>query len=101
MVIQMSILSYLLLSLLLTSIFSFVVPIFLIGVGWSGLGLMSFFPNMEAIGSSGVNLIEHFLSTFGSGSPLQGCLAIGIACSFVGVLFEGYVLSQNLHSHRS
>lgn len=102
MVIAMSIFPYFLLSLLLTSIFCFVAPIFLIGIGLSGFGLISFLPSFAAIGQSGLTIIEYFLSTFGSGNPLLGCLAIGITFSLVGILFDSYVWYQKQpRGHRS
>lgn len=100
MVMTMSILPYFLSSLLVTSIFCFVTPIFLIGIGLSGFGLMSFLPSVAAIGRGGLAFIEDFLATFGSGNPLEGCLAIAITFSLVGILFDSYVFYQRPKGHR-
>ena len=100
-VMAMSILPYFLLSLLMTSIFCFVAPLFLIGIGLSGFGLMSVLPSLGAIGREGVANISQFLATFGNGNPLQGCVAIGIAFSLAGILFDSYVFYQKPRGDRS
>lgn len=97
--IMIGILPNFLLSLLLTSIFSFVTPILLIGMSWTSFALISHLPSLQTIGQSGIAQIWHFLATFGSGHPLQGCLVIAFTCSLVGAMFDGYVLSQNPRGH--
>ncbi|GGA58162.1 hypothetical protein CYANOKiyG1_79370 [Okeania sp. KiyG1] len=91
----MNILLNLLRSLLLTSIFSFVTPILLIGASWTSFALISHFPSLRTIGQSGVTQIWHFLAMFGNGHPWQGCLVIAITCSLVGAMFDTYVFCQN------
>ncbi|MDJ0556518.1 MAG: hypothetical protein QNJ68_19165 [Microcoleaceae cyanobacterium MO_207.B10] len=95
----MNILPNFLRSLLLTSIFSFVTPILLIGVSWTSFALISHLPTLQTIGQSGLTQIWYFLGTFGSGHPWQGCLVIAVTCSLVGAMFDGYVLSQNPRGH--
>ncbi len=77
-------------SLLLTIVFSFVVPIFLVG----GLLLLAFLlghiPGLQGITEAIATQIIHFLATFGSGTPLRGLLVISLTCSFVGALFDIY-----------
>ena len=82
-------------SLLLTSIFSFVTPIMFIGVSWTSFVLISHLPSLQTIGQSGITQIWHFLATFGSGHPWQGCLVIAVTCSLVGAMFDTYVLCQS------
>lgn len=91
----MTILTNLLRSLLLTTIFSFLTPIILIGTSWMSFALISYLPNLQKIGQSGIAQILEFLATFGSGHPWQGCLVIAITCSLVGVMFDTYVFCQN------
>ncbi len=99
MVIFMNILPNFLLSLLLTSIFSFVIPIMFIGVSWTSCALISHLPSLQRIGQSGIAQIRHLLATFGDGHPWQGCLVIAVTCSVVGAIFDTYVLCQNPRGH--
>jgi len=95
----MSILINLLRSLLLTTIFSFITPMMLIGVSWMSFVLISHLPNLQKIGQSGIAQIWQFLATFGSGHPWQGCLVISITCSLVAAMFDTYVFCQNPRGH--
>ncbi|MBD2448557.1 hypothetical protein H6G76_15625 [Nostoc sp. FACHB-152] len=86
----MSFLTNFLRSLLLTIIFSFVAPMFLIGgilVIVTGLG---YFPGLQALTEAGARGILHFLAIFGSGNSLHGLLIISLTWSFVGGLFDTY-----------
>jgi uncharacterized membrane protein len=78
-------------SLLLTAIFSFVVPMFLVGGFLLVLSLLGYFPGLQEITEAIATQIIHFLATFGSGTPLRGLLVISLTCSFVGGLFDTYV----------
>ena len=91
----MSILIDLLRSLLLTSIFSFITPMILIGASWTSFALISHLPTLQGIGQFGAAQIWQFLAIFGSGHPWQGCLVIAITCSLVGAMFDTYVFCQN------
>ena len=91
----MNILTDLLRSLLLASIFSFITPMMLIGASWMSFALISHLPSLQTIGQSGIAQIWDFLATFGSGHPWQGCLVIAITCSLVGAMFDTYVFCQN------
>ncbi|MBF1999537.1 MAG: hypothetical protein IGS50_02305 [Synechococcales cyanobacterium C42_A2020_086] len=97
----MSTLPNLLRSLLLTCIFSFLAPVFLVGLLLASFVLIRYLPPLEAIGTGGVEQLSHFLQIFGSGSTLQGLTVIGLVCSVVGVLFDTYTFYrlQNLRDH--
>jgi hypothetical protein len=77
-------------SLLLTIIFSFLAPIFLIGGGLLFLSLIGHFPGLREFTEAMATQIVHFLATFGSGTPLRGLFVISLTCSFVGALFDMY-----------
>jgi hypothetical protein len=78
-------------SLVLTTIFSFLVPVFLVGGILLILCLFSYIYGLKTIISGVFLQIFHFLATFGSGSPLNGLLTISLTCGFVGSLFDIYV----------
>lgn len=88
-------------SLLLTSIFSFLAPILLIGAILVGLTALSYVPYLEAIAPAGVEQVSRFLAVFGSGSSPRGVLLIGTVCSLVGMLFDTYAFYryQNLRDN--
>ncbi|CBN55383.1 hypothetical protein PN499_16950 [Kamptonema animale CS-326] len=92
----MSIVPNFLRSLLLASLFSFVAPLLLIGVGLSCFYLISHLPYLQEVGHFGAGQILKFLATFGNGSPVEGFLVIGITFSLVGVLFDTYASCQNV-----
>ena len=85
-------------SLLLTSLLSFAVPTLTLAVGFVIAEAIAHLPGLTNLGKSAVKQLLQFLSTFGSGHPLQGAIVIGLTCSLVGVLFDAYALSryQNL-----
>ncbi|OCQ97497.1 hypothetical protein BCD67_24605 [Oscillatoriales cyanobacterium USR001] len=91
----MSILPNFLRSLLLASVFSFIAPLLLIGAVLSCFDLISHLPCLQRVGHFGADQILKFLATFGSGSPIEGFLVIGITFSLVGILFDTYAFSQN------
>lgn len=77
-------------SLLLTSAFSFVTPILLLGGMLGGSSLVRYIPGLEIIGQCGAQYIWQFLAIFGSGSPSEGILAIALSFGLVGALFDTY-----------
>ncbi|MEI6446106.1 MAG: hypothetical protein WCO29_24000 [Nostocales cyanobacterium ELA583] len=87
-------------SLILTTIFSFLVPVFLVGGILLALSLFGHIPGLQGMISDVSIQILHFLATFGSGSSLNGLFIIGLTCGFVGALFDIYVYYryQILHS---
>ncbi|MDM9583911.1 MULTISPECIES: hypothetical protein [unclassified Nostoc] len=78
-------------SLLLTIIFSFVVPMFLIGGGLLFISLIGNIPGLQELTEAIATEIMHFLATFGSGTPLRGLFVISLTFSFVGALFDMFV----------
>jgi hypothetical protein len=86
----MTILPNFLRSLALTTVLSFVAPIVLVStllVFALGVG---YFPGLETVGQIGTSQLLSFLAVFGTGSPLEGVLVIGMTCSIVGALFDTY-----------
>lgn len=88
-------------SLLLASLFSFAAPILLLGAAIAGLSLLSYIPSLRLLGQAGVGKILNFLTTFGSGHPLEGILVISGVCMVVGALFETYVFYQSQVTRRN
>jgi hypothetical protein len=86
----MSTLPNLLRSLLLASIFSFLVPIVLICFLLASAVAVSYVPHFESIGNTSLEQMVHFLKIFGSGSVWRGATVIGLVGSLVGVLFDTY-----------
>lgn len=86
----MSIITNFLRSLVLSIIFSFVVPMFLIGSLLLALSLIGYIPGLQEVPEAITTLIMEFLSIFGSGTPLCGLFVICLTFSFVGALFEVY-----------
>ncbi|MFH7027152.1 MAG: hypothetical protein ACHBN1_17560 [Heteroscytonema crispum UTEX LB 1556] len=77
-------------SLLLTIIFSFVAPMFLVGVILIALSAAGYFPGLQELSNAIATQISDFLAIFGSGTPLRGLFTISLTCSFVGGLFDTY-----------
>lgn len=77
-------------SLLLTMIFSFTAPVFVIGGGLISVCLLGYVPGLQGTGGAIAFAMKQFLATFGSGSPWQGLVVIGFTCSLVGALFDTY-----------
>lgn len=92
----MSIFPNFLRSLLLTSIFSFVAPILLVG-GALVISLIGYIPGLQGMGRAIAEPILQFLATFGSGSSFQGLVVISLTCSFVGALFDTYAFYRYQH----
>lgn len=86
------------LRLLLTMVLSFMTPILLINGGLISFTIVAQFPISETWGEFWSHQILSFLATFGSGHPWLGALVIGTTCSFVGALFDTYVVSQHQRS---
>jgi hypothetical protein len=86
----MSIFTNFLRSLLLTTVFSFIAPMFLVGVVLVFLRLSGFVPGLQGLTEDVPSQILHFLATFGTGSPINGLFVISLTCAFVGGLFDIY-----------
>lgn len=97
----MSILPNFLRSLILTIFLSFAAPIVLMTVLLAALSAVSYVPGLDVPTQTGTTQLLQFLAIFGSGSPLQGMIIIGLACSLVGALFDAYTFYryQNLNNH--
>ncbi len=87
---QMSILPSFRPTLALTIVFSFVAPIFLISGLLVSFSLLGHLPSLTAISTAINQGITEFLAAFGSGNSWRGMTIIGLACSFVGALFDTY-----------
>ncbi len=94
---QMSILPSFRPTLALTIVFSFVAPIFLVSGLLVSFSLLGHLPGLAAISAAINQGITEFLAAFGSGSSWRGTAIIGLACSFVGALFDTY----NFNRHRN
>lgn len=77
-------------SLLLTIIFSFVAPMFLVGGVLIVVSLMGYIPGLQVVTEVIATNILEFLTIFGSGTPLRGLFVISLTCCFVGALFDTY-----------
>ncbi|AKG22268.1 hypothetical protein [Calothrix sp. 336/3] len=77
-------------SLILTVIFSFVAPIFLLGGILLSLSAMGYLPGLTNLTGAIAQQILDFLAIFGSGSPIRGLFVISLTCGFVGALFDTY-----------
>ena len=87
---QMSILPSFRPTLALTIVFSFVAPIFLVSGLLISFSVLSHLPGLTAISAAINQGITEFLAAFGSGNSWRGMAIIGLACSFVGALFDTY-----------
>lgn len=86
----------LLLSLLLTTLVSFALPIILFTVVLAGLAMMAHFPVISAFVNDIYAQIWQFLAIFGEGSGILGILVIAFTCAIAGFLFE----SLNYYRYR-
>ncbi len=87
---QMSILPSFRPKLALTIVFSFVAPIFLVSGLLVSFSLIGHLPGLAAFSAAMSQGIAQFLAAFGSGNSWRGIAIIGLACSFVGALFDTY-----------
>ncbi len=87
---QMSILPSFRPKLALTIVFSFLAPILLVSGMLVSNALLGHLPGLGAISTAINQGIAEFLAAFGSGNSWRGMAIIGLACSFVGALFDTY-----------
>lgn len=85
---KMNIWFSLLISLLLTSMVSFIVPTVICGLILITLAMASHLPEFSIFWETCYNGVWNFLMTFGNGSGSEGILTIGLTCGCVGCLFE-------------
>lgn len=81
-------------SLLLTTTFSFLAPLLLIGGVLALLLLLTYVPLLSVIGNIGSERLLQFLTVFGSGSAPQGALTISLTCGLVGAMFDTYAFCR-------
>lgn len=79
-------------SLLLTTLISFIAPIFVVVVSLAGLSAVSYVPAFDLAGKAIVGSMINFLAVFGGGCPFWGVLTIGSTFCVVGGLFNLYTL---------
>ena len=77
-------------SLIVTSMLSFMAPLFFLGLAVAGLSLSAYIPILTGMNQLLIEQILKFLGVFGNGSAVEGSLVIAIACSLVGMLFDAY-----------
>lgn len=86
----------LLLSLLLTTLVSFALPIIFFTVVLAGLAMTAHFPIISDFSNGVYGQIWQFLAIFGEGSGIFGLLTIAFTCAIAGFLFE----SLNFYRYR-
>lgn len=79
-----------LISLLLSTLLSFIAPLMLIGFLVVCLALAAYLPGMASISQMITAQILKFLTVFGTGNAISGAVVIALACSLVGALFDTY-----------
>ncbi|QKD81675.1 hypothetical protein HPC62_05255 [Thermoleptolyngbya sichuanensis A183] len=82
-------------SLLITAIFSFLLPVVLVGCLLVPLRVLQEIPSLEVMSQAGIAPVVEFLRVFGSGNPLHGLLVIASVSSLVGILFDSYTLYRH------
>jgi hypothetical protein len=75
-------------SLVLTATVSFALPVITIGLVFGIAILICLIPGLTVFGHQGVESILGFLAVFGTGKPVTGVVTLGLASTFVGVLFD-------------
>ena len=76
------------LSLILTATASFAFPVAVVGLVLGLAILISLIPGFMLLGHQATNSILEFLAVFGTGRPVTGAMTLGLASTFVGVLFD-------------
>jgi hypothetical protein len=77
-------------SLSLAVLLSFCAPMLLMSGSLASTWLLTCIPGLGSMGQMPTMMLLAFLDTFGGGSAVQGMLTIGLACGFVGALFDIY-----------
>ncbi|HEY9879960.1 MAG TPA: hypothetical protein V6D29_16010 [Leptolyngbyaceae cyanobacterium] len=77
-------------SLSLTAVFSFLLPLLLIGSIFLSLFGLTTLSWLMPLSQQGLQQFIHVLTTLGSGDPWQGALVVGLTSSTVGVLFDTF-----------
>lgn len=87
-------------SLLLTSTFSFALPVVVLGLVLVSLSLARWVPWVGAIATLVIHHVLGFLTVFGSGDAFQGVVVIGLTCGLVGAMFDTYAFYRH-HDFRN
>ena len=75
-------------SLVLTATISFSIPVAIVGLALGLAIIIGLIPGFMVFGHQTVSGILEFLAVFGTGKPVAGAITLGLASSFVGVLFD-------------
>jgi hypothetical protein len=76
------------LSLLLSALISFGLPVVLISCTLLFLGIVGYIPGFFELSEQGIGSILEFLAVFGDGKPFWGVLTLGFTVSIVGILLD-------------
>jgi hypothetical protein len=76
------------LSLVLTTIICFTVPIIVLGAILGICSIASYLPGLMGFGKQGAIIILEFLAIFGNGKPFNGVMVLGLTISIAGVLLD-------------
>ncbi len=85
---SMRVASSFIISLILTTTVSFIMPITVVGLFFGSAFLIGLVPGLGSFGHESTTEILKFLAIFGNGKPFSGILTLGLASSFVGALFD-------------
>ena len=86
--VNMKIPSGFIISLILTAVFSFAIPVTIVGLVFGLAVVVSLIPGFAVFGHEAANGLLEFLAVFGTGKPIAGVFTLGLTSSFVGVLFD-------------
>lgn len=84
----MRVASSLVISLVLTATVSFALPVLTIGIIFGLAILIRLVPGLMMFGHQFIEALLSFLAVFGTGKPVTGVVTLGLASTFVGVLFD-------------
>ncbi|MGF1567433.1 MAG: hypothetical protein ACFCVD_05090 [Nodosilinea sp.] len=82
-------------TLTVTALVAFLIPLVLVVGLWLGLSVAQRWLPLAAISQQGLGRLVEVLTTLGGGNPWQGGLALGIAFSLVGILFDLYTFYRH------
>lgn len=78
----------LIVSLLLTAIVSFTLPVALILLLLGFSFLASLFPSLMVSAGNVNHAVLEFLAVFGNGEPIMGVITLGLTSTIAGILFD-------------
>ncbi len=80
----------LIISLLLTFVVSFTIPVVLCGLILGILAMVGYLPELALFGQMCYTQVLSFLTIFGNGSISNGIFTIALTCGIAGFLFEAF-----------